>query len=201
MSSPNCRPPTPLAPRTQAVLISDFLSDPDDISRMVARHGVARRARSSRDDRRSRRRDFSVHGPYRIPRCRFERAAARRRSAIVSRRLHARLAQHRDRIRDIAASRGWSFTVHRTDRPASEALLALRDAARGDGHGGLSRCSACRSPSPHRWSSSALVVLPALYYLLRLTPPRPREVPFPPLRLILDSAGRARKRRRARRGG
>jgi hypothetical protein len=23
-------------------------------------------------------------------------------------------------------SRGWSFTVHRTDRPASEALLALR---------------------------------------------------------------------------
>ena len=37
-----------------------------------------------------------------------------------------RLAQHRDRIRQIAMSRGWSFTVHRTDRPASEALLALR---------------------------------------------------------------------------
>ncbi len=33
---------------------------------------------------------------------------------------------------------------------------------------------------------AALVALPALYLLLRVTPPRPRQVPFPPLRLILD---------------
>ena len=33
---------------------------------------------------------------------------------------------------------------------------------------------------------SALIALPALWYFLRLTPPRPREVSFPPLRLILD---------------
>ncbi len=33
---------------------------------------------------------------------------------------------------------------------------------------------------------SALLLLPALWVLLRLTPPRPREVAFPPLRLILD---------------
>lgn len=33
---------------------------------------------------------------------------------------------------------------------------------------------------------AALALLPALWYLLRLTPPRPREIPFPPLRLILD---------------
>ncbi|MCC2098883.1 MAG: DUF4159 domain-containing protein, partial [Hyphomicrobiales bacterium] len=32
----------------------------------------------------------------------------------------------------------------------------------------------------------ALLALPVLYYLLRLTPPRPREVAFPPLKLILD---------------
>ncbi|MHB8884980.1 MAG: BatA domain-containing protein, partial [Methylovirgula sp.] len=32
----------------------------------------------------------------------------------------------------------------------------------------------------------ALAGLPVLYYLLRVTPPRPRRVPFPPLRLILD---------------
>jgi hypothetical protein len=32
----------------------------------------------------------------------------------------------------------------------------------------------------------ALVALPALWYLLRITPPRPRQVAFPPLRLILD---------------
>lgn len=33
---------------------------------------------------------------------------------------------------------------------------------------------------------AALALLPALYYLLRLTPPRPRQISFPPLKLILD---------------
>ena len=32
----------------------------------------------------------------------------------------------------------------------------------------------------------ALAGLPLLYYLLRVTPPRPQRVPFPPLKLILD---------------
>ncbi|VFU11053.1 DUF4159 domain-containing protein [Methylocella tundrae] len=33
---------------------------------------------------------------------------------------------------------------------------------------------------------TALIGLPLLYYVLRVTPPRPRQVPFPPLRLFLD---------------
>ena len=37
---------------------------------------------------------------------------------------------------------------------------------------------------------TALIALPALWYLLRLTPPRPREISFPPLRLILDLQAR-----------
>jgi len=32
---------------------------------------------------------------------------------------------------------------------------------------------------------AALAVLPLLYFLLRILPPRPALVPFPPLRLIL----------------
>ena len=36
----------------------------------------------------------------------------------------------------------------------------------------------------------ALALLPVLYWLLRVTPPRPREIPFPPLRLILDQRPR-----------
>ncbi|MGD0721327.1 MAG: BatA domain-containing protein, partial [Roseiarcus sp.] len=32
---------------------------------------------------------------------------------------------------------------------------------------------------------AALVLLAALYLLLRVTPPRPREIRFPPLRLLL----------------
>jgi Domain of unknown function (DUF4159)/Aerotolerance regulator N-terminal len=37
---------------------------------------------------------------------------------------------------------------------------------------------------------ASLALLPALWWLLRLTPPRPREIPFPPLRLILDLSPR-----------
>jgi uncharacterized protein (DUF58 family) len=36
-----------------------------------------------------------------------------------------KVAQHRGAIRAETARRGWSFAVHRTDRPASELLLAL----------------------------------------------------------------------------
>ena len=36
----------------------------------------------------------------------------------------------------------------------------------------------------------ALVLLPALWFLLRVTPPRPRRQAFPPLRLILDERPR-----------
>ena len=38
----------------------------------------------------------------------------------------ARLAEHRARIIEIAQSKGFTVGLHRTDRPASEALLALR---------------------------------------------------------------------------
>jgi len=37
-----------------------------------------------------------------------------------------RLGLHRDAIAAAARARGWTLTVHRTDRPATEALLALR---------------------------------------------------------------------------
>lgn len=33
---------------------------------------------------------------------------------------------------------------------------------------------------------SALIILPAIWWLLRLTPPKPRDVSFPPTRLLLD---------------
>jgi len=37
----------------------------------------------------------------------------------------ARLKRHRDEIRAETARLGWSFTIHRTDRPANELLIAL----------------------------------------------------------------------------
>src|SRR5919106_34609 len=33
---------------------------------------------------------------------------------------------------------------------------------------------------------TALAALPAIWLLLRVTPPQPRRIPFPPLRIILD---------------
>jgi hypothetical protein len=39
------------------------------------------------------------------------------------------------------------------------------------------------------WILLALAALPAIYYLLRVTPPSPRRVVFPPLRLLLGLAG------------
>lgn len=36
------------------------------------------------------------------------------------------------------------------------------------------------------WVLSGLLLLPVIWWLLRLTPPRPREVSFPPTRLLLD---------------
>jgi uncharacterized protein (DUF58 family) len=37
----------------------------------------------------------------------------------------ARVARHRDEIREETGKLGWSFAIHRTDRPATELLLAL----------------------------------------------------------------------------
>jgi uncharacterized protein (DUF58 family) len=45
-----------------------------------------------------------------------------------------RIAAHREGLSEIARGQGWTLTLHRTDRPASEAalrLLTLLAAARG----------------------------------------------------------------------
>ncbi|MDP4021694.1 DUF58 domain-containing protein [Methylobacterium sp. NEAU 140] len=50
-------------------------------------------------------------------------------------RYRARIAEHRAALQDIARGQGWTLTLHRTDRPASEAALRLATlvAARGQG--------------------------------------------------------------------
>ena len=54
----------------------------------------------------------------------------------------ARVARHRAEIRAETDRLGWSFTIHRTDRPASELLLALHariGAAAADSESGRGR--------------------------------------------------------------
>jgi len=119
-------PADALAPRTQAVIISDFLSDPEEIAATV-RSMASRGARGHLvmiTDPVEETFPFSGHTEFRdvdsSARLRVGEAQSFR-SAYMQ-----RLAEHREHLRDAARARGWTFALHRTDRPASEALLALR---------------------------------------------------------------------------
>jgi uncharacterized protein (DUF58 family) len=57
-----------------------------------------------------------------------------------------RLAQHRDAVRAACAARGWGFALHRTDKPAAQALLALRMRLEGADRNGSSGLSSANGP-------------------------------------------------------
>jgi uncharacterized protein (DUF58 family) len=60
----------------------------------------------------------------------------------------ARIARHRAEIRAETERLGWSFIIHRTDRPASELLLALHSRMGAGGAGsGLNRWSTLSQPA------------------------------------------------------
>ncbi len=119
-------PAEALAPRTQAVVLSDFLSDPQEIAATI--HAMS--ARGARGhlvmitDPVEETFPFTGHTEFRdvdsSARLRVGDAQSFRDDYI------RRLAEHRDRLRAAAGARGWSFALHHTDRPASEALLNLR---------------------------------------------------------------------------
>jgi uncharacterized protein (DUF58 family) len=119
-------PADPLGARTQAVLISDFLSDVDDISATI--HGMAAQGALGHvvmiADPVEETFPFAGHTEF----VDVDSDARLRVGDAQSFKVDyvARLAQHRDAIREICTSRGWSFAIHRTDRPAADALLNLR---------------------------------------------------------------------------
>ena len=113
----------------------------------------------------------------------------------------ARVKRHRDEIRTETDRLGWSFTIHRTDRPASELLLALHArigaAAADSGHAlacgrGRAEGAGMIGGLPLGFAEPlvliGLLTLPVLWWLLRMIPPRPRRIDFPPTRLLLEIA-------------
>jgi uncharacterized protein (DUF58 family) len=119
-------PAEELAPRTQAVLIGDFLNDVEKITaliRTMATRGALGHLIMIVDPVEETfpftgHTEFvDVDSPARL---RVGEAETFKADYV------ARLARHRDAVRTACAARGWSFSIHRTDRPASEALLALR---------------------------------------------------------------------------
>jgi uncharacterized protein (DUF58 family) len=116
----------PLAPRTQAILISDFLTPAERIRQTI--QAMASRGAQGHlvmiADPVEETFPFTGHTEFRDV---DSSATLRVGEASLFRADYVnRLAAHRDAIRQVCVSRGWSFTIHRTDRPASEALLGLR---------------------------------------------------------------------------
>ena len=116
----------PLAPRTQALLIGDFLSAPERVAatlRALASRGAVGHLLVVSDPVEDTF-PFAGHTEFldvdSSARLRVGRAESLR--ADYARRL----AAHRDALRAASSAWGWSCLLHRTDRPASEALLALR---------------------------------------------------------------------------
>jgi uncharacterized protein (DUF58 family) len=119
-------PSVPLTARSKVVLISDFLSDAAAIRRAIdalSAQGAQGQALMIADPIEETF-PFEGHtefiGADGLTRLRAPRAQGLRDAYL------ARLANHRDAVRAACAARGWDFALHRTDKPAAQALLALR---------------------------------------------------------------------------
>jgi uncharacterized protein (DUF58 family) len=128
-------PPDRLPRNSQAVLIGDFLSPPGDIARMIDSigQGGARGHLIMIADPVEETFPFSGHVEFidvDSP-ARLRVGDAQSFRADYMRRLNA----HRESIRAATQARGWTLMLHRTDRPASEALLALRMQLEAHSHG------------------------------------------------------------------
>jgi uncharacterized protein (DUF58 family) len=116
----------PLKAHSKAVLIGDFLSPDDTVRRcvnMLSAEGAEGHMMMIADPIEEAfpfRGHTEFVGPDGATRLRAPRAQGLRQDYLK------RLQRHRDALREACAARGWSFAIHRTDRPAAEALLALR---------------------------------------------------------------------------
>lgn len=118
-------PSAPLRPSEEAVIVSDFLSRPDEIEASVG----AVSADGARGHL------LMIVDPVEETFPFQGQAVLHDLEEGISLRVGdagswgaayvARIAAHRARVAEIARARGWTLTVHRTDRPASEAALRL----------------------------------------------------------------------------
>jgi uncharacterized protein (DUF58 family) len=119
-------PEIPLGARSQVVLIGDFLIEAAAVRRVIdalSAQGAVGQALMIADPIEE---TFPFQGHTEFigadgaMRLRAPRAQGLREAYLV------KLAAHRDTVRAACAARGWDFALHRTDRPAAQALLALR---------------------------------------------------------------------------
>ncbi len=122
----------PLKPREKAVLVGDFLVDPEKFAaalKKLAAQGARGHALMVYDPAEE---SFPFAGQTEF----FDEAGSMLRAgraedyAGVYRQ---RLEAHREALARAARAQGWTFALHATDRPAAEALLHLRLALTADG--------------------------------------------------------------------
>jgi uncharacterized protein (DUF58 family) len=123
---PQSPPPAPLARGAQLVWLGDFLApDIEDQIRRLARTGVVGHLVRIVDPAEE---DFPYRG-----RTLFESTARHEdilfgRAESVGHAYRARFAAHGEAIARLAASLGWTATMHRTDHAPLKALMALHAA-------------------------------------------------------------------------
>jgi uncharacterized protein (DUF58 family) len=125
--------PEPLTARSKAVLIGDFLGEAQDTAqtiRALSAQGAVGQVLMIADPIEETF-PFVGHTEFlaadAVARLRAPRAQTLREPYLE------RLAAHREAIRAACAARGWGFALHRTDRSAVQALLALRSRLAGPG--------------------------------------------------------------------
>jgi uncharacterized protein (DUF58 family) len=133
-------PSVPLPPLTEAVLIGDFLTPAprvrDTIERIAAR-GARGHVLMIADPVEE---TFPFEGQAVLADLEGPSTLRVGDAASFRSQYLERIASHRAAVREACMRRGWSFAIHRTDRPASEALLALASRIADQGAGiGLSR--------------------------------------------------------------
>lgn len=125
-------PAVPLRAREKAVLIGDFLVDPTAFAETLNRLASqgARGHVLMVFDPAEEVFPFSGQTEFYDEAGSLLRAGRAEDYAVIYK---ARLAAHRGALEAAARDQGWTFALHATDRPASEALLNLRLALTADG--------------------------------------------------------------------
>ena len=119
---------TPLPRHSTIVLISDFLSPLEEIAAHIGalgKHGGAGHLLQVMDPAEE---SLPFRGRVRFVGLEQEGAAVVERTEDARSTYIARLARHRDGVRQIAEQAGWTFAVHHTDRSPQTALVALHQA-------------------------------------------------------------------------
>jgi uncharacterized protein (DUF58 family) len=118
-------PANPLPPRSRALFIGDWLSDAAAVSRTIvaaAASGAGGHVVMIADPIEE---TFPFTGHVELSDSDSSAKLRLGEAQHVRKAYMQRLAAHRDGIRTTCRLQGWTFAIHRTDRPASEAMLGI----------------------------------------------------------------------------